>query len=288
MMRVVAIRPPTYLLPISLLLFFTCTLSNRHLIPTVHATDWDVLIFTQNWPVSVCLSWEIKGKNHTCLPTQSNSFWTIHGIWPTKFGTIGPTFCNTSNHFNPQGIYGIEKELENVWAPIEKHKNKYAFWKHEWEKHGTCAAKLEEFSTEFDYFRKGIQWHKEYDMVKILDKAGVIPGKSQNITEVWNSVKQVLGKNPFLSCFTHPSTKTAYLLEVRICFDKNLTLVNCDGIKKRCGKKCGENNLIECPTTKLVEFPLAYPYPPPAFANQKRHYLFDILRFLQLVSWMTS
>jgi len=43
--------------------------------------SWDILIFTQTWPNTLCYSWKSHNAEHTCnLPSDKN-IWTIHGIW---------------------------------------------------------------------------------------------------------------------------------------------------------------------------------------------------------------
>lgn len=90
-----------------------------------NAPQWDLLIFTQSWPATVCIEWKEHDRTHTCnLPTNKDS-WTIHGIWPTKLGTIGPAFCNRTWHFDPEQVRPIEKNLEQLWTNVET--GKYIF-----------------------------------------------------------------------------------------------------------------------------------------------------------------
>lgn len=91
---------------------------------------WDLLIFTQSWPLTVCREWKEKDQSHSCqLPNKKES-WTIHGIWPTKIGTIGPAFCNKTWHFNPDAIKPIENELDQLWTNVENGKLHYITYSH--------------------------------------------------------------------------------------------------------------------------------------------------------------
>lgn len=50
-------------------------------VPPMNPHQWDILIFTQTWPNTLCYSWKKTNINHTCnLPSQKN-LWTVHGIW---------------------------------------------------------------------------------------------------------------------------------------------------------------------------------------------------------------
>lgn len=40
--------------------------------------DWDILIFTQHWPLTVCLQWKESLPQHSCI---LRNIWTVHGIW---------------------------------------------------------------------------------------------------------------------------------------------------------------------------------------------------------------
>lgn len=80
--------------------------------------DFDLLIFTQEWPATVCKEWKKHDPSHKCvMPTNTDS-WTIHGIWPTKLGTIGPAFCNRTWMFDPEKIKPIEQQLSQVWVNV--------------------------------------------------------------------------------------------------------------------------------------------------------------------------
>ncbi|GLH11562.1 Ribonuclease Oy, partial [Gryllus bimaculatus] len=167
---------------------------------SVHAsTDWDILIFTQHWPITVCMQWKEAQEHHSCKILPENT-WTIHGIWPTKVGTIGPLFCNHSLHFDPQKLEPIENNLLTYWPDIYNGSTT-GLWKHEWNKHGTCAAILEPLDTEIKYFSKGLEWIHMYTMENILARAGINPDNmGYTPQQIWNAVKGSLGTNPDVQC----------------------------------------------------------------------------------------
>lgn len=67
-----------------------------------------------------------------------------------------------------------------------------SFWKHEWQKHGTCAMSLENLNTELKYFAQGLRWLQLYSMSNILSKAGIVPStnKTYSATEVINTCEK--------------------------------------------------------------------------------------------------
>lgn len=296
------ISPTTVLIFTTLFVFSFFSLVNSLYRGHRHhdAPNWDLLIFTQNWPSSVCHKWSSEGVNHSCLNYPANT-WTIHGIWPTKLGTIGPGFCKNSSSFSPEAIYGIEDQLMQVWAPVEKHKKKYDFWAHEWKKHGTCASILPALATEFDYFYKGIELIQAYNMNGVLQKAGIIPGQAYNVTQIWDGVHKVLNKKPQVVCF-NDKENVSVLLEVRICFDKQLNLVDCDGTvvgangeEPTLERRSGYQNLSNCLMEKSVQYPPGAP-PKRHSLNQldsdlqkknKENSLIEKLKLLHFTQWFT-
>lgn len=211
---------------------------------------WDLLIFSQNWPTSVCDKW-MQGRGHSCRE-YPNNIWTVHGIWPTKLGTVGPGFCDNYNPFDANGLKKIENELDYYWTPIHVQGPKTHFWSHEWTKHGTCATSISQLSTQAKYFSQGLEWAKNYNMYNILGAAGIAPGHEYTVQNIRNGIKSVLNKNPQILCYTNKKRQTS-LLEVRLCFDKSLTLVDCDGTAV--GK--GSGNLLTNCRSNWVLYPQA-------------------------------
>lgn len=82
--------------------------------------DFDVLIFTQRWPITFCVEWMETNPDHICVLPSQKDVWVIHGIWPTHFGSIGPSFCNRSAHFDVHELDPFIKQLEQFWLNIEK------------------------------------------------------------------------------------------------------------------------------------------------------------------------
>ncbi|KAI8422780.1 hypothetical protein MSG28_006525 [Choristoneura fumiferana] len=164
--------------------------------------NWDLLIYTQEWPTTACNEWKEKNPSHKCsMPSQGNT-WSVHGIWPTKYGSMGPFFCNSSAHFDPEAIKPIEKELTEHWTNIDYGTSTYSFWAHEWTKHGTCAAILDAFNSEFKYFSKGLEYLNTYNLSTILSEADIVPSvsKTYDVVDIVNALRVRLGVNPVVEC----------------------------------------------------------------------------------------
>lgn len=49
--------------------------------PPNDPNSWDLLIFTQTWPNTLCYTWQGQNASHTCNFPSTKNLWTIHGIW---------------------------------------------------------------------------------------------------------------------------------------------------------------------------------------------------------------
>jgi len=75
---------------------------------------------------------------------------SIHGFWPQTDIKNYPSYCKKIT-FDTKAIEPIE-ELKTYWySNMEKDED---FWKHEWEKHGSCV--LTEM-TEQEYFFNALE-----------------------------------------------------------------------------------------------------------------------------------
>lgn len=66
------------------------------------------------------MEWMEKKKDNVCLLPSQKEIWIIHGVWPTRYGSIGPAFCNKSSTFDINTLKPIEEQLEQFWINIEK------------------------------------------------------------------------------------------------------------------------------------------------------------------------
>ncbi|GJQ87310.1 RNaseX25 [Trypoxylus dichotomus] len=190
--------------------------------------SWDYILFVQHWPVTVCMKWMDNSPNNNCT-ISPNYQWTVHGAWPTKIGTDGPQYCNSSWHFNMTEIESIESELEQYWTNVEANTPLDSFWEYEWKKHGTCALPLDALDSEFNYFNEAITWAKNYSIGDILAAHGIHPdGSGYSIQQIHDAIKMTLGVNPVIECEVHGKPKMSLLSEIRLCFNKSLNLIDCD------------------------------------------------------------
>lgn len=197
-----------------------------------HDHHFDLLILTQHWPYTTCLEWE--DREGSCRKIEQ-ARWTVHGLWPTQLGKIAPNFCNNSWHFDPAVLTPIRGNLTVFWPDVEVRKTPNSLWDHEWTKHGTCAAQLQEMDSEVKYFAKGCELAEANPVTDWLVTAGVMPNKKgtqYNMKAVWDAVMAGTGgKRPHIDC--DEVEGEAYISEIKVCYDKSFNRVDCDGIKSQ-------------------------------------------------------
>lgn len=113
---------------------------------------------------------------------------------------MGPQFCNESLRFNSSALRYIESELKENWLDIHKGSKPYSFWQHEWNKHGTCAITIKALNNEFNYFQEGLKLLKKYNMMDILEKAGIMPGNKYMVQDISMGIEKVLNKRGQIMC----------------------------------------------------------------------------------------
>lgn len=95
------------------------------------------------------------------LPPCSFHF-TIHGLWPNYKSGGWPEFCDSHLPFDESKIADIQDDLEEEWPSFMGGGDDPGFWKHEWEKHGTCA--LDVMPDEHAYFKTALGLHYKYNI----------------------------------------------------------------------------------------------------------------------------
>ncbi|XP_020826061.1 ribonuclease T2 isoform X1 [Phascolarctos cinereus] len=180
--------------------------------------EWTKLFMVQHWPTTVC-----KEIENDCRDPPN--YWTIHGLWPDKAGE-----CNRSWHFNLDEIKDLLPDMRHFWPDvIHPSPNRSQFWKHEWEKHGTCAAQLDALNSQKKYFGKCLEFYKNLDLNSMLLKLGIEPSVSYyQIADIRNALTSMYGVIPKIQCLPPEQEEEIQTLgQIEFCFTKDLHLRNC-------------------------------------------------------------
>lgn len=163
-------------------------------------------------------------------------------------------------------------------------------WKHEWLKHGTCASVLPELKDENKYFGQGLSWSQQYSMSSILQKNGILPDQGHNVLSIYQAVFKQLKKNPSIHCIRDKHSGDLYLSEIRICFNKSLNLVDCDGVVGNAGIAIDipyGKIITNCDLNKEIIYPSVVP--PTKIATEKKWQFpfVNVYKLLELIKWVT-
>ncbi|OBS78665.1 hypothetical protein A6R68_18949 [Neotoma lepida] len=100
--------------------------------------------------------------------------------------------CNHSWPFNLNEIQDLLVDMKIYWPDvIHPSPNRSRFWKHEWDKHGTCAAQLDALNSEKKYFGKSLDLYKQLDLNSVLQKFGIKPSINYYQGEQVQTVGQI-------------------------------------------------------------------------------------------------
>ena len=104
---------------------------------------------------------QLKNFYYLSLIKESETEYTIHGLWPQTDANNYPTYCKKVI-FNIKMLEPILDKLEQYW-----YSNKHTllrdekFWQHEYEKHGSCVytpmSELEYFQNTIELYEKAME-----------------------------------------------------------------------------------------------------------------------------------
>lgn len=137
-------------------------------------------------------------------------------------------------------------------------------------------------------------WLQQFSMSSLLTKAGVLPDDNLTVLSIHKAIKDTLNRNPSIHCIQERHTGDIYLSEIRICFSKQLELVDCDGVVKPLleGLYEGGNVITNCNVNKTIHYPSVVP---PSFLNRHeptssslwKFPFVNVYKLIQLVKWFT-
>lgn len=92
-------------------------------------------------------------------------------------------------------------------------------------------------------------------MTSILAKSNIIPDneKTYKLIHIHTALKTVLNRNPSIYCYIDRSSSEQYLNEIRLCFDRQLELIDCDGVDRRRSKGNVISNCLDKPINYRVD-----------------------------------
>ncbi|BBN01580.1 ribonuclease T2 [Marchantia polymorpha subsp. ruderalis] len=185
--------------------------------------DFDYYYFVVQWPGSYC-----DLQKACCYPLTGKpaANFSIHGLWPEFLDGTWPQDCDTSQTFDLEQVRDLVPELNKYWGTLTcPSSDSTKFWKHEWEKHGTCTG-----LTQHEFFSKTLALMKSINLGAALEKANIVPSDTAtyNVTQVQSALACAIEEHtPGVECNIAKSGNNQ-LYQVYVCVDKDgTTLIPC-------------------------------------------------------------
>lgn len=168
--------------------------------------------------------------------------WSIHGLWPSQKGVMGPNSCNSTASFDPDLMNGILSQMDKEW-PTLFGGDSTGFWCHEWCKHGTCAqaaSSIPKVVSMLSYFQTGLSLFQNVDMNTALQNKGIV--SSTNTTYKLSDFMNVFTPKPAFECTNFKDGQL--LFGARFCFTPDLEPADCNMDWFASIQSCDENTPI--------------------------------------------
>ena len=95
-----------------------------------------------------------------------------------------------------------------------------------------------------------MEWHGRYPFFRYLQQSGILPGFDHQIQDIIKALNIGLGgKSPALTCRKYSDFTNPILSQIKLCFDKSMTLVDCYSVMP------WNKVLDSCPNEGLVFYP---------------------------------
>lgn len=113
--------------------------------------------------------------------------------------------CTVTVPWEPENLAKMQEKLElrwpNVLLDISPGSSHLSFWKHEWEKHGSCATNVRGLKSPSQYLAKALELDEKYPIGKTLEDTKMPAGKSYEADALVSALRSALGKTPQISCY---------------------------------------------------------------------------------------
>lgn len=155
---------------------------------STHSTQ-DYFTLAMQWPHGFC-----EDGKHQCTVPKNVPGWTLHGLWPSSRNGRGAEYCDLK--FDYDKVKHLEEDLFKYWPNLltTNSMDYTRFWKHEYEKHGSCASSYEGLQTMEQYFSTSIQLLHLINPAKILLDAGIVPrSEAYSAQDIYKAISNNYG-----------------------------------------------------------------------------------------------
>ena len=174
---------------------------------------------------------------------------TIHGLWPARGNRAendpnNPEFCHGEPYELDSNKLDGHKDFEKIenifkyWPSIiwsHQIYKEHLFWKHEWTRHGTCAAFLSAIKNRVGYFEKTLELYRNLEptlkhIMSILTSFKSPQNKETNVRFLLSNVEAFYGYSIALNYekFELSGKPVEFWVEsINFCYDLSLQPKNC-------------------------------------------------------------
>ena len=217
--------------------------------------QFDQFVFSIQWPLSFCYQ-----KQECNLAAARTRKWFIHGLWPNRVQRQQPRpkMKRTDNQYDIAFCCGptfnksiitsmLQQKLLDKWPTLNQNAKHNGFWKHEWQKHGTCARGVSGLKNQNDYFETAISLYDRFDLNQLTtgSKKKFQSNQTYLVEEFHRELEPLInGKRVRIECSiannkingqqgssssnnNHNNNKISIFAEVHICLDKTLQPIDC-------------------------------------------------------------
>ncbi|XP_044582338.1 proteoglycan 4-like [Cotesia glomerata] len=179
--------------------------------PTAPASAcFDFYILSVSWGITM----QVRRLGNTNMINKAE--WGVHGLWPAmkNYGKH-PKHCNLKIPYDPKQILPIQDELENIWFSANGSPMTHqAFWRHEWEKHGTCVARSPQIKSVKDYFEKGLELFDQVDVQAKLNAANFRTRSEMTNKDMHHEISRILGHRVTLKSIHYPVRNSMIMIMI--------------------------------------------------------------------------
>jgi len=191
-------------------------------------SDYDSYALTLQWGAAMCNEFDCY-DSHWEKVKAADAF-TLHGLWPQRSDGSWPQYCDHNRYFDESDLaVAVKTEMEDFWFSLSPSCWNQCFWKHQWEKHGTCVSSFPEGTNNppisNDYFETALRLRNQYPLLQAFKEAGVFPGNTYQGKQYSDAFKNKYGKRALFKASNSEGLR--HLKEVTLCFNKDLILVDC-------------------------------------------------------------
>lgn len=189
----------------------------------------DHVKLVMSWGPGYCSSGRINCKSNI------KPEFSLHGLWPQGKDKESPIRCCTRERFDIRALLPINEKLRRYWPSLSRL-NEEGFWPYQWDKHGSCASKIQGLNTVYDYFNFAADTMKNSEINSVMPNhfkpSNEKPYYGQAIV---SALARVYGFKVSIDCSAAKNKPWLNVVTaISACFNTKLKPIDCPYTKRSC------------------------------------------------------